>query len=85
MSLFGRKKEHTGVVDAFNTRAFRAGGYSVAAGAIVLAIAVLDEYVQSLVGRTGIVADVLFDFAGASFGIVVAVIVMALVLRRARR
>ena len=52
---------------------------------IVLAIAVVDEYVQSLVGRTGTVGDVLFDFAGASFGIVVAVIVMSLLLRRSRR
>ena len=41
MSLFGKKKENAGVVDAFNSRAFRAGGYSVAAAAIVLAIAVM--------------------------------------------
>ena len=53
-------------------------------GAFVpLAVAVIDEYTQSFVGRTSLVADVLLDFSGALVGIAL-VVVVALVVKRLR-
>ena len=49
---------------------------------VVLAVAVVDEFVQSFVGRTSQVADVLLDFSGACTGVVLTLIVASLVLRR---
>ena len=49
---------------------------------VVLAVAVVDEFVQSFVGRTSQVADVLLDFSGACAGIVLTLVVASLVLRR---
>ena len=46
---------------------------------IVLMVAVVDEYVQSFVGRTSLVADVLLDFSGGLAGMIVALIVAAIV------
>ena len=51
---------------------------------VVLMVAVIDEFVQSLVGRTSLVADVLLDFSGALAGIFVALLVAAVVLRASR-
>ena len=44
---------------------------------VVLMVAVIDEFVQSFVGRTSLVADVLLDFSGAVAGIVLALLVAA--------
>lgn len=49
---------------------------------IVLAVAVIDEYVQAFVGRTSLAVDVVIDFSGALAGIAVVLAVTAVALRR---
>ena len=46
----------------------------------VLSVAVVDEFIQLLSGRTSSVADVLLDFCGGCFGIAIALGVAAVVL-----
>ena len=52
---------------------------------IVLAVAVVDEFVQSVVGRTSLITDVLLDFSGAAIGIAVTLIIASFIFRRKRR
>lgn len=52
---------------------------------IVLAVGVADEFVQSVVGRTSLISDVLLDFFGAALGIAVALAVAAAILHRKRK
>lgn len=49
---------------------------------VVLAIAVLDEYAQSFVGRTSLAVDVVIDFSGALAGICITLVIAAIVKRR---
>ena len=50
----------------------------------VLMIAVLDEFVQSFVGRSSLVKDILLDFSGGITGFLIVLIVAALMRRGAR-
>ena len=50
----------------------------------VLAVAVLDEFLQGFVGRTSLVSDIVLDFSGALCGIAAMLAVVAL-LGHARR
>ena len=50
----------------------------------VLMVAVLDEFLQSFVGRTSLVGDVLLDFSGALVGIALVLVVTAVAGRRTR-
>jgi len=52
---------------------------------IVLAVGVIDEFVQFTSGRTSLITDVMLDFSGAALGIAVALAVAAIVFRRRRR
>jgi len=47
----------------------------------VLMVAVIDEFVQTFVGRTSLVSDVLIDFSGALVGILIALVVVGIVFR----
>ncbi len=50
-----------------------------------LAVAVLDEYIQSFTGRTSLVEDVLIDFTGAVMGMTAAFLFYILMKRRDQR
>ncbi len=50
-----------------------------------LAVAVLDEYIQSFTGRTSSVEDVLIDFVGALMGMTAAFLFYILVIKRKDR
>lgn len=52
---------------------------------IVLCVAVIDEYIQHFAGRGSAVTDVVLDFAGAAFGLSVAVLFCWLRKRRRSR
>ncbi len=47
----------------------------------VLMVAVIDEFVQTFVGRTSLVSDVLIDFSGSFVGILIALVVAGIVFR----
>jgi len=53
----------------FSVRRICGRSYYAAVFFGVLAAAVTDEFIQSFTGRTSMVADVLIDFCGAVFGI----------------
>lgn len=47
----------------------------------VLAVAVIDEFVQKFTGRTSAVSDVIIDFCGAASGCLIVIALRAVVLR----
>ena len=49
-----------------------------------LAVAVIDEYIQTFTGRTSLVSDVLIDFAGALLGMLAAFLCY-IVIRKCRK
>ena len=79
ISFFVRKSAHffeygvLAVLLAINFYLFRHSWYNqnIYTLFIVLLIAVLDEFYQSFIGRTSSVLDVMIDFSGAIFGVLV--------------
>ena len=51
---------------------------------IVLAVGVIDEFVQAVVGRSSLISDVLLDFSGAAAGIAITLLIASAITRRKR-
>lgn len=51
---------------------------------IVLAVGVVDEFVQAVVGRSSLISDVLLDFSGAAAGIAITLLIASIVIRHKR-
>ena len=52
---------------------------------VLLSTAVIDEYIQSFMGRTSSVKDILIDFGGAVVGVLLVVIIMTMHKKYRRR
>lgn len=52
---------------------------------ISLMVAVTDEFIQSFTGRTSKVKDILIDFSGATFGLLMILFVVLLICRARRK